>query len=276
MTTLPFHNIVSMWGYTNDDFIHTVNLGLAADGTAMAKTDEGSAMTFDSTGPNKMRLATEGDPINALLKVVEIRPTGAMASVAFRFISKFSIEANDPAAIGDTVVGAAGGSEASGLFTQTSTNNFLNTDTVAVGGKTYTFQTSLTNVANNVALGATFALSVANLVAAIMAGAGSGTAYAAATTANANVTASAPTASTLAISAILGGTAGNAITTVYTASGTAAGAFGAATLSGGNVVVSNRGGWVKKATSNDSTKNVIVEKGIDPVTGLTYVVVVRQ
>jgi hypothetical protein len=274
MTTLPFHNIVSMQGFTPNDFIHTVNLGLAADGTAMAMSDVGCAMTQDISGPNKFRMATDGDAVFGVLKVWEGRSTGPVGAIAFKCTESLWIEANDPAAIGDTVVGSAGGTEASDTFTQTGTNNFGNGDTYAIGGKTYTFQTTLTNVANNVALGATFALSAANLVAAITGGAGSGTAYAAATTANANGTA-AYAAGVITNSAILGGAAGNAITSVYTAAGTAAGVMGQATLSGGNSVVTNRGGWVKKASSNVAGKNYVVERGLDPAgSGLTYVVVV--
>jgi hypothetical protein len=109
MTQLPFHNIVRMSGWTDDDSIHTANLGTAADGSAIAKTDEGAAVTIDTSGPNKFRLATDGDLILGILKVVELRATGPVASIGFKFIERFFLLAGDPATIGDTVVGSSGG-----------------------------------------------------------------------------------------------------------------------------------------------------------------------
>lgn len=104
-----------------------------------------------------------------------------------------------------------------------------NGDTVTVGGKTYTFQDTLTNVANNVKRSGTLATDLANLAAAINAGAGSGTAYAALTVANANVSAVSD-ATTLTATALVAGAAGNAIVCTET-SGTSAWASG--TLTGG-------------------------------------------
>lgn len=61
------------------------------------------------------------------------------------------------------------------------TANVANTETVVVGDNTYTFEDTLTNVANNVKVGDTRADSISNLIAAINAGTGSGTVYAAST-----------------------------------------------------------------------------------------------
>lgn len=58
-----------------------------------------------------------------------------------------------------------------------------NGQTVIVGGKTYTFQTTLTNVDGNVLIGASQATAQANIVSAINLSSGSGSTYAAATTA---------------------------------------------------------------------------------------------
>lgn len=68
--------------------------------------------------------------------------------------------------------------------TLTLTGNALNTETVVIGAKTYTFQTVLTNVNGNVLIGATASDSIDNLIAAINLGSGAGTTYAAATTAH--------------------------------------------------------------------------------------------
>src|SRR5437879_98291 len=64
--------------------------------------------------------------------------------------------------------------------TLTATGQPANAQTVKIGGKTYTFQTVLTNVDGNVFIGATLTITLANLLAALNLGAGSGTAYAAA------------------------------------------------------------------------------------------------
>ena len=69
----------------------------------------------------------------------------------------------------------------------TMTGVAIDTQTVTIGGKVYTFQTVLTNADGNVLIGANQAASIANLIAAINLAAGSGTTYAAATTANTDV-----------------------------------------------------------------------------------------
>jgi hypothetical protein len=114
--------------------------------------------------------------------------------------------------------------------TLTGTANFANTETVTIGSKTYTFQTTLTNVDGNVLIGGTLAGSLSNLQAAINLGAGSGTVYAAATTIHPTVYASSITSTTLVATAKSQGSAGNSIATTETA---ATASWGGATLSGG-------------------------------------------
>jgi hypothetical protein len=116
--------------------------------------------------------------------------------------------------------------------TLTSTGNFVDGNTVTVGGKTYTLQAVLTNVDGNVKIGATAALSLVNLKNAInLNGLGvPGTDYAAAMTVNANVTVVSFTASTIVVNAKIWGTSGNAIATTVTG---ALNTWGGATLSGG-------------------------------------------
>ena len=67
--------------------------------------------------------------------------------------------------------------------TLTATGQPTNGATVTLGSKVYTFQTVLTNVDGNVFIGASLAITLANLLAAVNLSAGSGTLYAAATTA---------------------------------------------------------------------------------------------
>jgi hypothetical protein len=69
-----------------------------------------------------------------------------------------------------------------GLAILTLSGNASDTETVTVGTKVYTFQTSLTNVDGNVLIGASASDSIDNLIVAINLGAGAGTKYATATT----------------------------------------------------------------------------------------------
>jgi hypothetical protein len=116
--------------------------------------------------------------------------------------------------------------------TLTFTANPHNNDTVTIGGRTYTFKTSLGATAGEVHIGASASASLDNLIAAINNAAGGGTAYAAATTVHATVTAAAGAGDTMVVTAKANGTAGNAIgtTETFTAAGNV---FGASTLSGG-------------------------------------------
>jgi len=97
--------------------------------------------------------------------------------------------------------------------TLTFTGQPADTETVTINGKVYTFQTVLTNVDGHVFIGASTAISIANLIAAINLGAGSGTAYAAATTLNADVTASTGAGTSMVATAKITGAGGNEIST---------------------------------------------------------------
>jgi flagellin len=105
-------------------------------------------------------------------------------------------------------------------------------DTVALGGKTYTFVTALsaTATANEVVTGGLLATSLTNLTAAVNGTAGGGTTYGTGTTANTQVTAGTTTATTIAFAAITAGTTGNAIAPVVTGGH---GTFATANFAGG-------------------------------------------
>lgn len=109
-----------------------------------------------------------------------------------------------------------------------------NTQTVTIGGQVYTFNTSLTNTANNVLIGADVTAMALNLARAINAGAGAGTLYGTGTVANASVTATS-SLGVLTATAIVPGTAGNSVAISETLTN-AAWAGGATTLSGGDSV----------------------------------------
>lgn len=116
--------------------------------------------------------------------------------------------------------------------TLTTTGNFADGETVTTGSKVYTFQTVLTNVDGNVLIGGSATASLSNLSAAITLGVGSGSTYAAATTANTFVS-SVAGASTLTLTALSSGPAGNTIATTETAANAS---FASATLTGGSGV----------------------------------------
>lgn len=84
--------------------------------------------------------------------------------------------------------------------------SIANGDTVTIGTKTYTWQTTLTNVNGNVLLGATNATALANLASAINLTTGAGSTYAAAMTKHTLVSAVAAT-TTLTVTQLIYGTA---------------------------------------------------------------------
>lgn len=109
--------------------------------------------------------------------------------------------------------------------------NASDTNTVVLNGKTYTFQTVLTNVNGNVLIGGSASASIDNLIAAINLTAGAGTTYAAATTLHPTISAQAGAGDTMVARAKDRGSAGNALTTTETL---ASGSWGAVTLTNGD------------------------------------------
>lgn len=114
--------------------------------------------------------------------------------------------------------------------TYTGTGVFTDTQTITIGGKTYTSQTTLTNVDGNFFKGASQTEGHANLMAAVNLGAGAGTAYAAAMTANTQVKATSSDATHTVFAAKVAGAIGNQIATTETQTN---GSFGGAVMSGG-------------------------------------------
>lgn len=114
--------------------------------------------------------------------------------------------------------------------TLTLTGNLSNGDTVVIGGKTYTLQTTLTDVDGNVAVGASAAATIDNLYAAINLSGTAGTQYAASMTENEKVEAYSETDTTLVVRAKIPGSIGNHVPTTETS---ATASWGAATLASG-------------------------------------------
>jgi hypothetical protein len=120
-------------------------------------------------------------------------------------------------------------SAATGTLTSTGVN-VSNGDTVTIDVKTYTFQTTLTNVDGNVQIGGSAALSLSNLAGAINLTGTPGTDYALATTIHPTVYSSAITATTLVGTAKTQGAGGNSIASTEIAVTLS---WGAGTLAGG-------------------------------------------
>jgi hypothetical protein len=118
---------------------------------------------------------------------------------------------------------------ASGVLT--TVGNFANNETVTIGSTVYTFKTTITTTAYEVDLGASAQLSLANLRNAINRnGLGTpGTDFSALTEAHPSVTAISD-ATTLTVTAIIGGTVGNSIATTEVCANAS---WGAATLASG-------------------------------------------
>jgi len=157
--------------------------------------------------------------------------------VAIRFIESLSrIEAKNEdgtsAPFGNPSVTEAtpvNGVKATRVLTSNGTAP-ANGTTVQIGSKTYTFQTTLTNVDGNVLIGASAAAALDNLKSAINLTAGAGTTYAAAMTAHPEVVATTNTDTAQTVEAILGGVKYN---TVPLAESSATLSWASATLTGG-------------------------------------------
>lgn len=108
------------------------------------------------------------------------------------------------------------------VTTLTFTENAANTNTITIGGKVYTLQTTLTNVDGNIDIGADTAATIEQIVAAVGLGDGAGTAYAAAMTANPHVRVRSYTATTIVFEAKIPGVIGNLIPSSDTLAGTSA------------------------------------------------------
>jgi hypothetical protein len=123
------------------------------------------------------------------------------------------------------------------LGAQTLTNdgtNPVDLSTVTIGSKTYTFQSTLTDVDGHVKRGASNTASMTNLFNAINGSGGTiGTDYATSTLPNTQVVATNPSGTTVTVTALVAGVAGNSIATTASTSPNSHGTWGAATLASG-------------------------------------------
>lgn len=127
---------------------------------------------------------------------------------------------------------------ATGTLTITSGNNAVDTETLVIGSKTYTFQATLTDVDGNIHIGADRDATLTNLANAINGSGGSaGTDYATSNTAHTLVTAVANGDGTMTVTSILEGVVGNAYATTEAMTN---GSWGATVMSGGGGVAVTR------------------------------------
>ena len=174
-----------------------------------------------NTGTNTLKVGTASND-DAYYEVadVDLETTGAKTE------KKFLITES-----GQIIIAAASAAIAASKALTISAITGADTQTVSIGGQTYTFNTVLTNTANNVLIGADVNAMAANLAAAINGGAGAGTTYGTGTVANASVTAVAALG-VVTVTAITAGTAGNSVVLAETLTNSAW-AGGATALSGG-------------------------------------------
>jgi hypothetical protein len=101
-----FHTKVSLRGFHFEDFHLTHSLAAGITGN-----DVGKAVSVDTSGPNKVKLAGDGDTIIGRLATVEDRKVEGqlIGTVALKFANTLPIKAGDAIAVGDTAIGGGAG-----------------------------------------------------------------------------------------------------------------------------------------------------------------------
>jgi hypothetical protein len=181
---------------------------------------------------------------------------GVMGKKNILSVSFVATELKKPDATSNTAVHAAISTSQGVYATATVTADSIDDgDTVTIDGRTYTFQTSLVDEADNVLIGASDAAALDNLKSAINATAGAGTTYGTGTVAHASVNATTNTDTTQVIQADVSGSAGNSIAV---SASDASLVWGTATLEGG---VDGTTTVTTAITNPDIPRNLIVKPG---------------
>lgn len=168
------------------------------------------------------------NPVKNAGLVAGERVTVAITGAFIYLVAGGSISAQGKVMIkGDEVVAYSDAVKSYG--TLTASGAISADETVTLGSTTYTFKSTVSS-ANDVALAATTEGSLNNLVKAINGSGVAGTDYGTGTVANASVSAELTSSTTVKVTALVAGTAGNSIASTETGDNLA---FGGATLANG-------------------------------------------
>ncbi len=167
---------------------------------------------------------------NALLGTEITLSADAVGNVQIDILTVAAINTDAGNSSGGVITRFNRGKGIAAAQTLTFTGVALDTEVVVIGSKTYTFQTTLTDVDGNVLIGAAATDDIDNLVAAITLGAGAGTLYAASMTAHPEATGVQGAGDTFVATALATGTTGDALTSTTTLTNAT---WGAATFAGG-------------------------------------------
>lgn len=109
---------VTLRGYHIEDWIFTFNLA-----AGITSSDVGKAVSLDTSGSNKVKLAADGDRIIGRLTTVENRTQEGLlvGAVELKFLNTLPIKAGEVVAVGNSVQGAGSG-EVKALAASTDTD----------------------------------------------------------------------------------------------------------------------------------------------------------
>jgi uncharacterized protein len=213
--------------YTFVAALNAVNDGEIAIGADLDETRDNTAkaLNLSGVGGTDYSAATTAHPTvsaapafsGSQLRLTARTPGALSDNIATTSTFASPSNAFDATTLGNIRPGIepTGGVTAQGALTLA--NNPDDGDTMTIGTKTYTFQTTLTNADGNILIGAGVGDTRANLVAALQMGPGAGTTYAAATTPHPDVEVTGAFAGQrLVITARRAGLGGNAIATTET------------------------------------------------------------
>jgi hypothetical protein len=178
--------------------------------------------------PNRVLIGADGDATLDNLILAVNKGTGEGTKYSYGTVQNSLVSAGNRSSHTSTMSARAGVGTAGNSIAKSENSSHLDWDGVGA-----VFTGGLAAVANEVVRGASAAVSLANLKAAINGASGSGTTYSSATVASTEVTAGAIDATTLAIAAATAGTAGNSLASTVSA---ATLSFTGAVLAGGVAV----------------------------------------
>ena len=232
---------------------------------ALAAGDAVKIVSTSTKIPHVVKATAETDDIFGYIAYNPVRNAGlvagdritvAITGAIIYLLAGGAISAGNKLMIqGDNVVAFSDAVKAYG--TLTASGAISASETVTLGSTTYTFKSTVSS-ANDVALGTTTEGSLNNLVKAINASGVAGTDYGTGTVANASVSAELTSSTTVKVTALEAGTAGNSIASTETGTNLA---FGAATLANGAATGngSKECGKAIDAASSDNLLRVYVK-----------------